>query len=138
MPQAVLGVGREAVLVVDFEAALTLSVGFPRFKLGREGAAAIELPLARAAVVSGFLPQTLVGVGREAELPAGRTASLGLPSLSATVIGFPRFKLGLLWELTLEFAPVREAGVCPPLLLAKVIGPSEPGLGRGVDPPPSF
>ena len=141
-PQPLVGVGREAVLVVERAAALTLSglisglLGFPRFKLGREGATATELAVLRDAVASVFLPQTPVGAGREAELLAGRTVSLGLPLLPATVVGFPRFKLGLVWEVALGFPLVRESGVWLPLLLAKVIGRSELGLGRRVEPPP--
>ena len=130
MPQTLVGAGREPLPVVERDAALTLSallpkvVEFPRFKPGREGAAAMELAVERAAVFSlPPLPQTLVGVGREAELLAGRTVSFGLSPLPATVVGLPRFKLGLVWALAVELAPVRAAEVWPPLLPAKVIRP---------------
>jgi hypothetical protein len=124
LPKALVGVGREAVLVVERAAAVTLSgvisgvVGFPRLRLGLEGATATELAGVRVAVVPEPLLQTVVGVGREPELLAGRKVSPGFPSLLATVVGFPRFKLGLVRELALGLAPVRETGVWLPLLPA--------------------
>jgi len=134
LPHTLVGTGREAVLV-EGEAALTPSVGFPRFKLGREGATATELAGLRDGTVSEFLPQTLLGVGREVELPAGRTVPLPPPSFPAIAVEFPRFKLGAVCALMLEFAAVRGEEAWPLLLLAKVIGSPELGVGRVVEPP---